>query len=171
MGAMALLPICESSFTCEDYNTYRAHPWSPFPLRRAYSGPGAHRLGVLGVVQCMRNTPNLFCDLRLGFGEVFLNTPNRACRHALHDNASTTPRQSTTHSPVGRVSQLISPIGRVWYSSPNPKLEFRVVRIRSSQVGRVGRVAVHEKLLPTSQTRIPDPEIRNPKLQAQIPDP
>ena len=24
MGAMALLPISDSSFTCEDYNTYRA---------------------------------------------------------------------------------------------------------------------------------------------------
>jgi len=22
IGAMALLPICDSSFTCEDYNTY-----------------------------------------------------------------------------------------------------------------------------------------------------
>jgi len=21
---------CDTSFTCEDYNTYRAHPWSPF---------------------------------------------------------------------------------------------------------------------------------------------
>jgi len=26
MGVIALLPICDSSFTCEDYNTYRAHP-------------------------------------------------------------------------------------------------------------------------------------------------
>ena len=34
-GAMALFPICDSSIACEDYNTYRAHPWSPFPLRRA----------------------------------------------------------------------------------------------------------------------------------------
>jgi len=42
MGAMALPPICDSSFTCEDYNTYRAHPWSPFPLRRAHPGPGLH---------------------------------------------------------------------------------------------------------------------------------
>ena len=42
MGAMALLPICDSSFTCEDYNTYRAHPWSPFPLRRGHPGPGPH---------------------------------------------------------------------------------------------------------------------------------
>ena len=42
MGAMALLPICDSSFTCEDYNTYRAHPGSPFPLRRAHPGPGPH---------------------------------------------------------------------------------------------------------------------------------
>jgi len=36
MGAMALLPICDSSFTCEHYNTDRAHPWSPCPLRRAH---------------------------------------------------------------------------------------------------------------------------------------
>ena len=28
MGAMALLPICDSSCTCEHYNSYRAHPWS-----------------------------------------------------------------------------------------------------------------------------------------------
>ena len=41
-GAKALLPIGDSSFTCEDYNTYRAHPWSPFPLRRAHPGPGPH---------------------------------------------------------------------------------------------------------------------------------
>ena len=50
MGAMALLPICDSSFTCEDYNTYRAHPWSPFPLRRAHPGPGPHRCGQKGEV-------------------------------------------------------------------------------------------------------------------------
>ena len=42
MGAMTLLPICDSSFTCDNYNTYRAHPWSPFPLRRAHPGPGPH---------------------------------------------------------------------------------------------------------------------------------
>jgi len=42
MGAMALLPICDTSFTCEDYNTFRAHPWSPFLLRRAHPGPGPH---------------------------------------------------------------------------------------------------------------------------------
>ena len=42
MGAMALLPICESSFTREDYNTYRARSWSPFPLRRAHPGPDPH---------------------------------------------------------------------------------------------------------------------------------
>ena len=41
--AMALLPICDSPFTCEDYNTFRAHSWSPSPLRRAYQGPGRHR--------------------------------------------------------------------------------------------------------------------------------
>jgi len=39
MGAMALLPICDTSFTCEDYNTYMAHPWSPFPLRRDIQDP------------------------------------------------------------------------------------------------------------------------------------
>ena len=43
-GAMALLPICDSSFTCEDYNIYWAHPWSPCPLRRAHPGPGPHPL-------------------------------------------------------------------------------------------------------------------------------
>ena len=42
MGAMALLPICNSSFTCDDYNIYKAHPWSPFPLRRAHSEPGLY---------------------------------------------------------------------------------------------------------------------------------
>ena len=42
MGAMALLPICNTSFTCEDYNTFRAHPWSPSFLRRAHPGPGPH---------------------------------------------------------------------------------------------------------------------------------
>ena len=26
MGAMALPPICDVSFACEDYNIYRAHP-------------------------------------------------------------------------------------------------------------------------------------------------
>ena len=26
------------------YNTYRAHPWSPFPLRRAHPGPGPHKV-------------------------------------------------------------------------------------------------------------------------------
>ena len=26
----------------EDYNTYRAHPWSPFSLRRAHPGPGPY---------------------------------------------------------------------------------------------------------------------------------
>jgi len=36
------LPILDSSFTCEDYNTYRDHPWSPFPLRRAHPGPCLH---------------------------------------------------------------------------------------------------------------------------------
>jgi len=46
MGAMALLPICDSSFTCEDYNAFRAHPWSPFPLRRAHPGPGRWRIFV-----------------------------------------------------------------------------------------------------------------------------
>ena len=28
------------SFTCEDYDKYRAHPWNPVPLRRAHPGPG-----------------------------------------------------------------------------------------------------------------------------------
>ena len=47
--AMALLPICDSSFMCEDYNAYRAHPWSPFPQRRAHPGPGPYtREGVSG---------------------------------------------------------------------------------------------------------------------------
>ena len=27
---------------CEDYNDYRAHPWSPFPVRRAHPGQGPH---------------------------------------------------------------------------------------------------------------------------------
>ena len=44
MGAMALLSICDRSFTCEDYNTYRAHPWSLSPLRRAHPGPGPHNM-------------------------------------------------------------------------------------------------------------------------------
>ena len=42
MGAMALLQICDGSFTCKDYNTHRAHPSSRFPLRRAHPGPGPH---------------------------------------------------------------------------------------------------------------------------------
>ena len=46
MGAMALLPICDSSFTCEDYNTYRAHPWSSFPPRPWSSFPPS-TLGAL----------------------------------------------------------------------------------------------------------------------------
>jgi hypothetical protein len=52
MGAMALHPICDSSFTCEDYNAQyntqynRAHPWNPFPLRRAHPGPSPHDGGV-----------------------------------------------------------------------------------------------------------------------------
>jgi len=46
MGAMALLPICDSSSTCEHYNNYRAHPWSPFLLRRANPGSGPHRTRV-----------------------------------------------------------------------------------------------------------------------------
>ena len=41
-GAKALLAICDSRFTCEDYNTYRAHPWRPFSLRRAHQGLGPH---------------------------------------------------------------------------------------------------------------------------------
>ena len=44
MAAMALLPIRDSSFTCEDYNTHMAHPWSPSPLRRAHPGPGPHTI-------------------------------------------------------------------------------------------------------------------------------
>ena len=28
----------------EDYNTYRANPWSPFPLRRAHPEPGPHTI-------------------------------------------------------------------------------------------------------------------------------
>jgi len=51
MGAMVLLPICDTSFTCEDYNTYRAHPWSPFPLRRARPGPSPHSNGQGRVLQ------------------------------------------------------------------------------------------------------------------------
>jgi len=39
---LALLRICDSSFTCEDHNTYRVHPWSSVPLRRAHPGPGPH---------------------------------------------------------------------------------------------------------------------------------
>jgi len=35
-------PSCEERVTCEHDNTYRAHPWSPFPLRRAHPGPGPH---------------------------------------------------------------------------------------------------------------------------------
>ena len=40
---VALLPICDGSFTCGDNNTYRAHPWSLFLLRRARPGPCDHR--------------------------------------------------------------------------------------------------------------------------------
>ena len=40
-GAMALLPLWDGSCTCEDYNAYSAHPWAPFPLRRAHPGLGA----------------------------------------------------------------------------------------------------------------------------------
>ena len=49
MGVMALLPICESSFTSEDYNTCRTHYWSPFPPRRAHPGPGPHSLRHRGM--------------------------------------------------------------------------------------------------------------------------
>ena len=44
-------PICDTSFTFEDYNTVRAYPWSPFSLRRAYPGPGPNtmRLSPTGV--------------------------------------------------------------------------------------------------------------------------
>ena len=42
MGAKALFPTCDISFTCDDYKTHRAHPWSPFPPRRAHPGPGPH---------------------------------------------------------------------------------------------------------------------------------
>ena len=47
MGAMALLPICDSSFACEDYNTYGAHPGSLSPPRRAHPGPGLHNSPIL----------------------------------------------------------------------------------------------------------------------------
>ena len=47
VGAVALPAICDSSFTCEDYNPYMAHPWSPFPLRRAHPGLGPHPLACL----------------------------------------------------------------------------------------------------------------------------
>ena len=43
--AMALLAICDTSFTCEDYNTYRGHPGSHFALRRAHPGPNVN-MGV-----------------------------------------------------------------------------------------------------------------------------
>jgi hypothetical protein len=42
MPAMALLPICDSSFTCEDYNEFMALSWCPFPLRQAHPGPNLH---------------------------------------------------------------------------------------------------------------------------------
>ena len=60
MGGMALLPIFDSSFTCEDYN--RAHPWSPFLRRRAQPGPGPHRSDHRA------SSHNLAPALRGGFG-------------------------------------------------------------------------------------------------------
>ena len=74
MGAMALLPICDSSFACEDYNTFSAHPWSPFPLRRAHPGPGPHtRVGVFNARVGVANT-------RAGvlFGTIFNLRTNTA---------------------------------------------------------------------------------------------
>ena len=50
MGTMALLPICDSSFECEDDNTYRAHPWSSFPLRRVHPGLGPHNAHTLAML-------------------------------------------------------------------------------------------------------------------------
>ena len=52
MGAMALLPICDSSFTCENYNTYRAHP-----CRHLHPGPlqlpvYTVKAGLEGLVTC-----------------------------------------------------------------------------------------------------------------------
>ena len=52
---VALLRICDSSFTCEDYNTYRALPWSLFPPRRAHPGPGPHVM--------FRSGDASYCDL------------------------------------------------------------------------------------------------------------
>jgi len=43
----ALRLLCDSLFTCEHYNTYRARPWNPFPLRRAHPGPGPHTAYVV----------------------------------------------------------------------------------------------------------------------------
>jgi hypothetical protein len=37
MGAMALPPICDNSFTCEDHNARRAHP-GPGPHNQSYPG-------------------------------------------------------------------------------------------------------------------------------------
>ena len=57
------VPICDGSFTCEDYNTYAAHPWSPFPLRRAHPGPGPHkspsRVAVVLKLNIYHLTPRL----------------------------------------------------------------------------------------------------------------
>ena len=56
MGAKTLLLICDTSFTCEDYTTYRAHPCSlSSPLRRAHPGPGPHT--TVGLFLCAKDHP------------------------------------------------------------------------------------------------------------------
>ena len=57
--APKLGPICDSSFTFEDYNTYRAHLWSPFLLRRAQDPVFTWR-----VVDFGSSTGNLVLTLR-----------------------------------------------------------------------------------------------------------
>ena len=125
MGAMSMLPICDRSFTCEDYNTYRAPPWSPFPLRRAHPGPGPHTRSALpcrvDFIASSISTKRDFGDLRSNLVEIldamrfvegkreFITSRRRECTRVLRKVEVRLPGKGNSKLPWREAGPLHHP--------------------------------------------------------------
>ena len=115
MGAMALLPTFDASFACDDQNTYMAHPWCPFPLRRAHPGPGPHigtcrecaawiRFSLSPLPLALSHTRSLSLSLSFSLSLSHMHTLTLSLLHTLTLSFSHTLTLSLTHTRWWRPS-------------------------------------------------------------------
>ena len=124
MGAMALLPIWDSSFTCEDYNAYRAHPWSLFSEAGPSRTRSSHASGPTGPPR---------------------TSPERGCQKSTSLGVSGMSKVKTVHTTV---SNLATPTSKLAWRLPEaPAFAFNLILVQIRITPHVNRVPFHFRVV------------------------